>query len=187
MQQPQARRPISAYNPFRERFERLTRFATDTAVLGNQTGGRLTGLICWTSAIDAAESSRAITHATAEELRGIANNPALGPYRLSEHLPSRQINSATDMDTIEPGCLLVFVSVSGQPSLSHVMVAIGQGEAVGSNNGALSPALSARWQRVRLNDFITWQGNTAVRGDGGRLEVYAVFLSGTDAPQCIVQ
>jgi hypothetical protein len=184
MQQPRA--PISAYDPFRERFERLTKFATETAVLGNQSGGRLTGQICWMSAIEAAESSRAITHATAEELRGIANNPALGPHRLSEHLPSRQISSAVDLDTIEPGCLLVFVSVSGQPTLSHVMVAIGQGEAVGSNNGALSPAISARWQKVRVNDFITWQGNTAVRGDGGKLEVYAVFLSGTDAPRCII-
>jgi hypothetical protein len=83
--------------------------------------------------------------------------------------------------------LLAFVAVSDyMTTLSHVMVAVGDGEAIGSNNGALSPRLSARWQSIYVNDYLTWHGNLAEREDGGRLEVYAVSSNETQAPQCII-
>lgn len=176
-------------NPFRERFERLAQFARETAASGNRTGQHLGAQVCWVAAIEAAELSRAITHSTAQELRRLTDDPTLGPYRLtgSPDFPSRRINSAAELDTVEAGCLLVFVLVTSYATtLSHVMVAIGNGEAVGSNNGALNDTLSARWQRIDVNHFLIWHDDGPVRGDGGRFEIYAVSLTGTDAPQCSI-
>jgi hypothetical protein len=188
MPQPRSGWPtFVVVNPFGERFDRLAQFARDAAASGNQTGQQLGAQICWVSAIEAAKLSRAITHSTAEELWRLTDNPALGPYRLTESpdFPSRQINSAAALETVEAGCLLVFVSVSGHtPTMSHVMVALGNGEAVGSNNGALNPTLSARWLRIDVNHFLIWHSDGPRRGDGGKLEIYAVSLVGTEAPQC---
>jgi hypothetical protein len=190
MLQPRPRRPVFiVVNPFRERFERLARFARETASSSSRTGRYLGAQVCWVAAIEAAELSRAISHSTAQYLRSLTDNPALGPYRLVESpdFPARRIYSDAELDTVESGCLLVFVLVAGYATtLSHVMVAVGNGEAVGSNNGALNHTLSARWQRVYVNDYLVWYSNGPRRGDGGRLEIYAVSLAGTEAPQCSI-
>lgn len=190
MLQPWSRRPVYVVpNPFRERFERLAQFARETSVRGSRTGQYLGSLVCWVSAIEAAERSYAITHSTAQELRALTDNPQLGVYQLvtSPYFPARRISSPIELDTVEAGCLLVFMLVTSYATtMSHVMVAIGNGEAVGSNNGALNDTLSARWQRVQVNHYLIWHDDRPARGDGGRFEIYAVSLAGTEAPQCTI-
>lgn len=102
----------------------------------------------WLAVIELQATGELINQATAQLL--IAQTRADDYHALAGKNP-RRINNIEQLNSIQPGARLLFLDQSagpGKPPLSHVMMALGEGEAIGSNNQLIGG--KAGWEIIWL-------------------------------------
>jgi hypothetical protein len=175
------------FNGFRNRATLLANFAERVARAGmaSRDYRELSALTCWISAIEAARRLGAISNASARSLQ--INTHLLRPY---DFVPqsSYLITNLADWDRIAAGCFVAFIGApysAGQGDvLAHVMVSLGSGLVVGSNNGPING--TPAWTIFNLRGVIGW-GDGRGYVNNRSFQIRVRDIEDQRAPDCFIQ
>ncbi|MEI9983859.1 MAG: hypothetical protein WDN69_11980 [Aliidongia sp.] len=118
-------------------------------------------MICWISAIEAAKRSKGLSDAGAAALNQVADaNNAGGLFPADSCMIRTQAGWLAIPEGLLVGALArPYGNQPGPRRLSHVMISLGNGLVVGSNNMVLGKPSS--WYIFNLDEVMTWAGNAA--------------------------
>jgi hypothetical protein len=177
------------FSPSRDRGKKFAERAEKATQVGSSDFNFLTGKICWTSAIECAKLSGAISAAAETRLKTKAdggNADSFAPVGAGAQV----VAGPVDFLLIPPGCFIAFCGGSfvggGTRVLSHVMVSLGNGKAAGSNNGLIDGR--ADWHTIQVDARLNWNANLAqINLVADRdYEIRVIDLDGIDAAMCVI-
>jgi hypothetical protein len=129
------------YNPLLPRSSRFASFALKAADRTDSAHGKLTKMICWLSAIEAARLSGAISDGAAARISKFTRREYWSPF---VPFDTDVVLTYEQLLNVPIGSLLGFLAnpLAGEAGeqglvLAHAMVYLGAGRAVGSNNGVI--------------------------------------------------
>ncbi len=120
------------------------------------------GGVCWDAIISFQKEAGMISPATAQRL-----HRATRASKFDEFLKGgRQIATPTEFSKTAAGQRIGFVDVNDN-TLKHAMITIGDGKAIGVNNGFLNPKFSPGWASIDLKRDLKWRNGLVHSKDGG--------------------
>jgi hypothetical protein len=176
------------FSVIRNRGVKFAEYAANAAA-GNANTASLTGLVCWSAAIECARQSGAISDRTANDLNQRANGGnADGFVPVGD--AAQIVSSRDDFRQIPPGCFIAFCGTNlgggGGRVLSHVMVSLGDGWAAGSNNTMVDG--QANWHSINVDLRMFWNNGLAeFNMDNGRnYQIRVLDIDSVEAARCLV-
>jgi len=177
------------FSPSRDRGRKFADRAEKATRVGSSDYDLLSGKICWTSAIECAKMSGAISADAEARLKTKAsggNADTFAPIGAGAQV----VAGSVDFLQIPPGYFIAFCGNNlvggGNRILSHVMVSLGNGKAAGSNNGLIDGR--ADWHTMQVDVRLNWNANLAQINlvPDREYEIRVIDLDGIDASRCII-
>jgi hypothetical protein len=120
------------------------------------------GGVCWDAVINFQAEVKAITESEASHLHTVTRGHNFGEFLKD----SRQIATPAEFAKVRAGERIGFVGIR-DGALKHAMLSVGDGRAIGVNNGFLDPKFNPGWASIDLTRELTWNGGLVYSADGG--------------------
>lgn len=118
------------------------------------------GGVCWDAVIDFQQEVRMISDEAASELHTVTRGNRFDQFLRG----ARQVTTPQEFSKVAAGLRIGFIDINDN-SMKHAMLSVGEGRAIGVNNGFLDPKFAPGWASIDITRGLKWNGGLVYSSD----------------------